>query len=80
MDEDVLPVVIRVMDNEKVIDVIYGNEKRDVLKVDGIIIAIKTDPDSGKKRITRKYKITKVDIEKSEAEIDELKVYCVIVG
>ena len=80
MDDETLPVTIYVMDGEKVIDVIYGNEKRNILQVDGIIIAIKIDPDTKKKRITRRYKITKVDIEKSEAGIDVLKVFCVIVA
>lgn len=78
MDDDILPVTSHVMDGEEVIDVIYGNERRNVLQEDVIIIAIKTDPDTNKKTITRRYKITKVDTEKSDAGIDELKVSCVI--
>lgn len=80
MADDILPATIFVMDGEKVIDVIYGNERRNVYHVDGIIIAIKKDPDTGKNKITRRYQITKVDTEKSEAGIDELKVHCVIIG
>ena len=80
MSDEVLPVTIRVMDGEKVIDVIYGNEKRNVLKVDTIIHTIRTDPETKKKTIGLKYKITKADTQKTEAGIDELQIQCVIIG
>ena len=80
MSDDVLPVTIRVMDGEEVIDVIYGNEKRNVLKVDTIIHTIRTDPETKKKTIGLKYKITKVDTKKTKVETDELEIQCVIVG
>ncbi len=80
MDEESLPVTIYVMDGEKVIEVIYGNEKSDVLQVDRIIIGTKTDPDTKKQKLSHTYKITEVKIEKSEIGEDELKVKCVIIA
>jgi len=76
---DLLPAVIRVMEGEKVIEVIYGNERSDVYKVDGIIIAVKKD-DDGKTRVTRTYQITGVNIAPTEAGIDEINVTCIIKG
>jgi len=80
MDDELLPTTIYVMDGDNVVDVIYGNERKDVLKIGGIVIATKTDPDTKKERITKRYKITKVIIEKNEFDKDELKVNCVIIG
>lgn len=80
MSDDVLPVTIRVMDGEEVIDVIYGNERRNVLNVDTIIHTIRTDPKTNKKTMGLKYKVTKVETQKTEAGIDELQIQCVIVG
>ena len=80
MSDEVLPVTIRVMDGEKVIDVIYGNERRNVLKVDTIIHTIRTDPETKEKTIGLKYKITKADTQKTEVGIDELQIQCVIIG
>lgn len=81
MTDEKLPVIIYVKDNDdKIIDVIYGQEKRDILQVDMIIFSVYTDPNTNKKQITRKYKITKVNIEKNEININELKVDCIIIG
>jgi len=80
MDNDVLPITIRVMDGEEVIDVIYGNDGRNALKVDTIIHSIHTDPETKEKRIGHKYKVTKVDTKKTKVGIDELEIQCVIIG
>jgi len=80
MSDEVLPVTIRVMDGENVIDVIYGNERRNVLNVDTIIHTIRIDPETKEKTMGLKYKVTKVDTQQTEAGIDELQIQCVIVG
>jgi len=80
MSDEVLPVTIRVMDGENVIDVIYGNERRNVLNVDTIIHTIRTDPETKEKTIGLKYKVTKVVTQQTEAGIDELQIQCVIIG
>lgn len=79
MVENALPVIIYVMNGEEIAETIYGNEKRDILKVDGIIHNVKWDSKTNKKIITHGYKITKVEIVKNDIGIDELKVNCVMI-
>lgn len=80
MSEEKMPTTIFVDNGDKVDDVIYGNENKDVYKIDGIIIATKEDPETHEKKITKTYKITKIDVKKGEVGTDVLEVRCVRIG
>ena len=77
MSENKLPTTIYVDDSDKVSDVIYGSENKDVYTIGGIIIATKEDPETHEKKITKTYKITKVDVKEGEAGTDILEVRCI---
>ena len=80
MAENKLPTTIFVDDGDKVTDVIYGNENKDVYTIGGIIIATREDPETHKKMITKTYKITKIDVKKGEVGTDVLEVRCIRIG
>lgn len=80
MSEEKMPTTIFVDNGDKVDDVIYGNENKDVYKIDGIIIATEEDPKTHEKKITKTYKITKIDVKKGEVGTDVLEVRCVRIG
>ena len=80
MSEEKMPTTIFVDNGDKVDDVIYGNENKDVYKIDGIIIATKEYTETHEKKITKTYKITKIDVKKGEVGTDVLEVRCVRIG
>ena len=77
MSENILPTTIFVDNGDKVDDVMYGNASKDTYTIGGIIHAIETDSETKKTRITKVYKITKIDVIKGEIDTDVLEVRCI---
>jgi len=74
MSGELLPTEIFVDNQEK--EVIYGNALLEHYTVGGIMNAVRYDEETKRNIITKVYKITKVELVKTEVNTDGIEVHC----